>query len=384
MKVFNLYGKIIKKNIVSVISYIIAFLTITLLFVGNQGTTSPTFQNQKTAITLINQDDSALVDGLIEYLGNYIIVREYSEDQLLDALYYREIYGIYTIPDGFTVDWFQEGMLEITREAVPDAEYILINVDNAINRYLNMARMYQTNLPSWTEDEIVAQIAVDLAQEAEGTRTMAVNNALEYASFYFNYLSYVLFAIIMSIVGIVSLRLKKIEIKRRMLLSPYSQSKTNLEVLLGHGVLGFGLVIILAIMSIIFYPSVAFTVQWWLFVVNCLCLSFAILSISYTIGLLVRSENALPAIANVVSLGSSFLTGVFVPQYLLGNEVLAIAHVLPNYYYVANNLQISGLQAFTWGETKTIFLNMGIQILFGVAFTLIAIYVSRSRNREEA
>ncbi|MFA6627904.1 MAG: ABC transporter permease [Bacilli bacterium] len=384
MKVFNLYGKIIKRNIISVVAYIVAFIVITLLFVGNQGSSSPNFQNQQIPITLVNHDESVLIDGLIEYLNQYVIYRDVEDNDLLDALYYREIYAVITIPHGFTTDWQQEGNIQITREAIPDAEYILINVESAINRYLNMATMYQTNLPDWTLDDIVNQITIDLTQEAIANRTIVTDNVLENATYYFNYLSYVLFAIILSIVGIVSLRLKKLDIKRRMLLSPYSQRRTNLEVMLGHGILAIGLVIIMGFLSILFYPSIAFSRQWILFIANCLCLSFAILSISYTIGLLVKGESALPAIANVVSLGTSFLTGVFVPQFLLGDGVLAIAHGLPNYYFVSNNLRISQLQSITWETTKSIILYMGIQLLFGCVFMVMALFISRAKNREEA
>ncbi len=385
MRVFSLYGKILKKNFISVIAYIIAFLAITLLFVGNQGQTPTTFNNQRVAITIVDLDeDKSLTPGLIDYLGQYAIIKEFESDSLLDALYYREIYGIYTIPEDFTATFIDSGEVTISREAIPDAEYYLTNIDYAINRYLNLVQLYQNNLPTHNLSDILVLIEEDLVKEAIATRTTIESNVLNNAVYYFNYLSYVLFAIIMSIVGIVSLRLKRLDVKRRMLISPYLQSKTNLEVLLGHGVLAIGLVITTYIMSLIFYPTIALSIHGLLFFLNSCCLAFAILTISYTIGLLVKSENALPAIANVVSLGSSFLTGVFVPQFLLGEEVLAIAHVLPNYYYVANNERIAAMSTFSWEASKSIFLYMVIELLFGLAFVFIAIFVARSRNREEA
>lgn len=49
------------------------------------------------------------------------------------------------------------------------------------------------------------------------------------------------------------------------------------------------------------------------------------------------------AIVNTVSLGSSFLCGVFVQQELLGETVPSIARFLPAYWYV-KAVDISG----TW------------------------------------
>lgn len=45
----------------------------------------------------------------------------------------------------------------------------------------------------------------------------------------------------------------------------------------------------------------------------------------------VKSRGAMSAAANVFALGTSFLSGVFVPQELLGSNVLTIASFTPTY-----------------------------------------------------
>lgn len=172
MRVFSLYGKILKKNFVSVIAYIIAFLAITLLFVGNQGQTPTTFNNQRVAITIVDLDeDKSLTPGLFDYLGQYAIIKEFESDSLLDALYYREIYGIYTIPEDFTATFIDSGEVTISREAIPDAEYYLTNIDYAINRYLNLVQLYQNNLPTHNLSDILVLVEEDFVKEAIATRT---------------------------------------------------------------------------------------------------------------------------------------------------------------------------------------------------------------------
>jgi len=50
------------------------------------------------------------------------------------------------------------------------------------------------------------------------------------------------------------------------------------------------------------------------------------------------------AAANVFSLGSCFISGVFVPQDLMSNTVLKIASFTPNYWFVKANNSISPIE----------------------------------------
>jgi ABC-2 type transport system permease protein len=83
-------------------------------------------------------------------------------------------------------------------------------------------------------------------------------------------------------------------------------------------------------------------------------------------------------ITNIVSLSMSFLCGVFVPQWLLGDGVLTVARFLPFYWSVyANNMTYasSGV-SFDMHELMVCF---GIQILYAAALALVAAFVKNSR-----
>ena len=82
--------------------------------------------------------------------------------------------------------------------------------------------------------------------------------------------------------------------------------------------------------------------------INALVFTISALSISYLVGLLIKSRNAQSAIANVLSLGFSFLSGVFIPQELLSDKALAIASFNPTYWYVKANNVIGTLSNFSF------------------------------------
>ena len=89
--------------------------------------------------------------------------------------------------------------------------------------------------------------------------------------------------------------------------------------------------------------------------------------------------NALNFVANIVALGSSFLCGIFVPLWLMGDFVKNIAQFLPAYWYTVNNNMISG---FTGEAIKidTYWKNMGIQGLFVLAILAIFFVCSTKRK----
>ncbi|MFP4661668.1 MAG: hypothetical protein ACLFPF_05715 [Halanaerobiales bacterium] len=89
------------------------------------------------------------------------------------------------------------------------------------------------------------------------------------------------------------------------------------------------------------------------------------------------------AIANVVALGTSFISGLFVPQFLLGKTVLSIASFTPNYWYVKSNNSIVKLAELDIASLAPIFINMSIVFGFALAvlsITLVLIKQKRMSN----
>lgn len=117
----------------------------------------------------------------------------------------------------------------------------------------------------------------------------------------------------------------------------------------------------------------------WLWL-NGLVFTIAVLSISYLVGLLTKNRNAQSAIANVVSLGFSFLSGAFVPQELLSDKVLTIASFNPTYWYVKANNAIGKLSNFNFDNLSSILIYMLIELGFAIAIFSVALVISKQKR----
>ena len=84
-------------------------------------------------------------------------------------------------------------------------------------------------------------------------------------------------------------------------------------------------------------------------------------------------------INNILTLGMSFLCGIFIPQQMLGKGVLAFSKFLPLYWYIKNNDLISGFggEPFTMHAYRT---HLGILVLYGIALFSLALAISKYKS----
>ena len=85
-------------------------------------------------------------------------------------------------------------------------------------------------------------------------------------------------------------------------------------------------------------------------------------------------------ISNILGLGMSFLCGIFVPQSMLGEKVLAIGRFLPAYW----NVRIVNMLAPYADDAlsmRTYWMCIGIQLLFFVVLFTVYLVVEHRRAR---
>ena len=76
-------------------------------------------------------------------------------------------------------------------------------------------------------------------------------------------------------------------------------------------------------------------------------------------------------------LGSAFICGVFVPRQFLADGVIAAGRFFPAYWYVNNEEAASNLSA---ASASSIVLNFTIQLMFALAFMVLAIVISSKKK----
>ena len=388
MQVFRTYFKLLKSQLVSIIMYAIVFLTITIaISIAIIGSDEGDFRIKEAPIAVVNRDgENAFIEGLFEYLDQYVqyVDIEDKEEARKDALFFRKVLYIMIIPEGFTEDFLAGKEVAIQKETVPDiAEDV--SVDNAINNYLNKAKVYLKHVPGADPGELNEYILGNLNQYTEVAFVTSQSskdlNANEFNRNYFNYLAYVLLAIFITGVSSVMVSFHNVDIRRRQNASPISGKSMNLQLILANFVFVIIYLSLFLVAGYLVNPFRIINRHLLLFTLNAVVFTITALSISYLIGITVKNKNAVSALSTVLSLSLSFLSGVFVDQQFLGKAVQKVASFMPTYWFVRANNEINAVSNFSMNNLSEIFLFMAIELGFAVVIFAIAMVVSKRKRQ---
>ena len=150
--------------------------------------------------------------------------------------------------------------------------------------------------------------------------SIVYDQSLNTAKFYYNYLSYLLYALIITVVCLIMFRINQLDVKRRMLVSPYPQSKFSFQLYLSHFSFSIIVLIVFVGLSFLLYKNRMVSLNGVLFIINAFIFMIPMLALAFLISNLFKNFNVIAAVVNVISLGSAFLSGAFVPQFLLGKQ----------------------------------------------------------------
>lgn len=296
-------------------------------------------------------------------------------------MFFGSVDYIVRVPKGFTAEFLNGKDVQLQKTAIPDSANSYY-MDSMIDNYLNTAKTYSDNIKNLSQAEIVSYVDNDLSQttQVDLSNFNEQNSNAASCAYYFNFLAYALFAVLILGVCVVMMVFTDTNLKMRNLCSPLKLKNMNMQMVLGN--ISFALIswFLLIIASFIMYGSYMFTANALLLLLNSLVFTFAALSVSYLIGNVIKSRGAMSAAANVVALGSSFLCGVFVPQYLLGKTVLNIASFTPTYWYVKNNNNIVNIVNFNMHNLMPVFINMLIVLGFAAAILIVTLVVIKQRR----
>ncbi len=393
MKVFKAYFKIIYRNLPTLFIYLgIFFVFAILLTMSGSSSTSTSFSEEKENIMIINDDgDTPLTKGLIDYLSekSNVIPAAKTEEGIQDALFYEDAAYIVKIPQGFTAD-FVGGThaLSVGKMAAGNSTSG-VQMDMAIEKYLSLFRIYVESAGIAKEDsaalsDTASKVKTDLGNETEvkWSEGAAPVDSISKTTYFFIYMSYTIVSIMILSVSTIMQVFNKRDLKNRMQCSPEKSSRINLELFLGNICLAVLVWLFLIIACLVLTGSSVMNPKVLLMIGNACVFTFTALSLSFLLGYLIRGPGAQHSVANVVALGSSFISGVFVPQELLGATVKYVASFTPTYWYVTAIRDISELSAYTFADLKGIYAGMLIQIGFAAAFLVLALLLGRQKKRQ--
>lgn len=381
MPIFKCFFKVVIKNKTSLLVNIGVFAALMIIFTAMGGSEFTVDYSQTAVdIAVIDRDGSKLSAALTGYLDKLHNLKDIADDteKLQDALFYRDVEYILTIPNGFEEAFLTGGDAELTNVKLPGSASG-IYLDNQIDRYLATAQAYLSadfrlnDSLSYAANDLSVYTAVEIYGE------QVQNTSATY--YFFQYLAYVLIALIISALGPVLIIFHQRDLRQRMDSSALTLRSRNTQTALGCVVVSLGFWVLFMLTGLVIYRGDMLTVNAGLQVLNSLAFLAICVSIAFLLGQLLRSANALGAVTNAVALGMSFLCGVFVGQELLGKTVLIIGKFLPAYWYVRNNDMLSAMGTPDMGMFRE---GILVQLGFAVAIFAVSLVVSQQKRNNPA
>ena len=394
MPVFKLCLKIINKNKMVMMVYILAFVMVSMIVMRmtKSDASVVAYSDTKVSIAILSEEETPITEGLetaLSSIANINALDDYEDnlqETIQDALYFRALHMVIRIPNGFTESVLSGAPLTIETQSVPGSTESM-QVKLLINQYMHLAKLYVLAEADQTLDAetLATSIAAIMSQPAKvemvDPNPKAVQGDL--MPFFFNYFAYSYMFVMILGVSSIMLVFNRKEIKWRNACGPMSGLKASFQFLLAIAVFAVVVWLILIILCLAFDYRNAFKINTLYFMLNSVVFGISILGLSFLLGNLIRGREASSAIANIITLSSCFISGVFVPQAFLGESVLRVASYFPTYWYVKANIQIAELTRFNFSSLKEILGILLIELGFATAFIIVSLAVGK-RNQLRA
>lgn len=391
----RLYYKIILEHKNTILTYIVIFLSIFTIFGmfsdSLYGSSEQIYEQKKTNIAILDHDNSELSKAVVAHLketSNYNDLGDDIED-IKEALFFAQIDNIIEIPKGFEQD-FEAGKENVIQlqQRPDDANGVLVK--QKLNSYLSSLKSYRNIDSNLSYKQASSLVTKDLKQKAQMKFVKTEENRKSdmLRTMYFNFMSYVLFSVIVMTASSAMHSIYRSEMLKRTLVSPMNSTKMNLKVVLSN--VCFGLILWLVFTSVILFirKENMFSASGALYILNSFVFTIVSISFAYMATAFVSNKknavNKLDMITTIVGLVSAFLGGAFLPQMFIPENILQISKFIPTFWFVKLNDSMTSMIDVTSDVLKEGLQCMGIQLLFAIAFLMIGLVVMKNNRSQDA
>ena len=379
MTVFNTFWKVINKYKGTIILF-----TVMLVTFGGINTTSNNstvdFTNSKPDIIIVNNSgNNDLTKNLISYLEKNTNVKDVknTEEARNDALFYREVNYIIYIPKDYQKDVLSGKTPEIDIKTVGD--YTSSLAEMLLTRYLKIQSIYAKNIS--TEQELITVINKNLSKTSEVTITSKVDRAkTSRVSRYFNFASYSAMFIIIFVICMVLSSFHTKTIKKRTIISSMNYKTHNKYLLRASFIYSIIVWLLFMLLGTILFSNTILSLRGLVYALNLFIFIFTSLTLALLLSTLIYNKDAVNGIVNVISLGSAFLCGAFIPTEWLPETVIKISRIFPTYWYVNSNDLLASLQTINMTSLNQVIINMIVMLVFALIFIIINNLVSKKKQ----
>ena len=378
MTVYKYFIKIAMRHKWIIISYTAIFLLLSIINSSNTETEEDIFMESRFNIGIIDKSNNSLSRELLDYLrkdNNIYDIENDKESYIKEQIFIEKIDLAILIPANFEERFKKkEKSLEIIGD---DRKMQSFKIENDINKFLvflNASHLNNKLHMEKVKQALSEETRVEVLNTLDSSQSDNINTWFKN---YFNFTGYVIIAIYIAVIGIVMTELNNKAIKDRISISPKRFISFNAQVYLGQATLTALITLFFIWGSILLKGKYLSDIFFLKYIVNIYLFSFAILCLTFLISNLTTNKFVINVASTALSLGTSFISGVFVPQELLGENVLNISKFFPTYYFIKiNETKISSLFDIKY--------EIFMQVLFSVTFLLIGLYFSKTKINQGA
>ena len=321
MQVYKTFAKIAKKKFSNTITYFVVFFVLLIAFSFQADSTSDKqFRVSSVDMCIIDQDESTASKALCDYLTsihNRITLDSYDRETLQDNLYYQQIDYVLTIPSGFEGNLKSgdfKDLVESSKRGDSASGYF---VDRQIDAFLNSIASYLSS--GFTLDDAIrgTNHSLESVPSVDGVHfadTAKSEDSLMY--YFFQYFPYIALMMLLCGLSPVLMEFHKENLSARIRCSALADTRIAAQI----GLSCFVYVVILWLAFIVIAaclagPAQLFSTSGLLGLLNSFVYILIAASIALLLGAFSIDFNIVNMIANILGLGMSFLSGIFVPQY---------------------------------------------------------------------
>lgn len=382
MQVFNCFYKIIKKNIGGLLLYFGIFIGLAILMSNiTSGTEMSSFQETKMQMAVIDRDHSELSNALKEYMGDRqnLVAMDDDKEKMQDNLFARKVEYILIIPPKFE-EKIKSGEEVYTENVKVPGSYTGYFADSQVTQYLKSLKTYIA--AGYSVTDAIENVAEDL--DIKGQVTLQGNSVkadMPSIYYYLRYIPYALMAVLIYGISPALRTFQNRDLKKRNECGAMTLNQRNKQIM--AACVAFSAIVwgVFMIAAVLLYREQLLDGNIKYGILNTIAFLLVAAAIAFMVGMLVRSDNALTALVNIISLGFCFMGGVFVPQEIMSEKVLAFCKFVPSFWYVRVN-DILGESIGITAQIRTdVWLGILVQVGFAaVIFALTLVLIKKTRE----
>lgn len=386
MSIYKTYEAIIKKRYPIVILYLLILLFLSY-FLSNstQDSSYSGYEQTRVGIAIFNHEkDQTLAQEMISYMSEFcdIVSLEDSKEAKENALNFRNVYYIVTIPEGYTKALSTNQEMQLIVEAVKNSKEANY-ANQALMGLVNQIKAYQKKQPKQDIHR-----AIKLAREQMSINVSVQNNekheSLEKkTNHHMNLFGFVLLACLLNVITDTISTYRTEAIYRRHQITPISDSKLSFKLLACSFRYAYTFSMIYFSLFMFLYNEMKMNLQNFLYFVNLLVFVTTVVCFAFYLAHFLKQRRMLGAIVLVIALVLSIVSGVFISQEYLSDDVIKLSSMTPLYWYVRGNAVIQGYHLNTIKYGLEFASICAIQIVFSVTYFMLTLVLRKIKKIEQ-